>query len=78
MVGGGERYSTKCQTYLFLVGFVCSEMMSADAGPALNYTQPRNKMRDEYSSMDVSSDSAPSNVKELDDNLRPTMDREGK
>ena len=35
-------------------------------------------MREEYSSIDVSSDTQPSAVRELDDNLRPTMDREGK
>ena len=55
----------------------CSEM-STDAGAAFGYTQPAGKMREEYSSIDVSSDTQPSAVRELDDNLRPTMDREGK
>ena len=56
---------------------LCSEM-STDAGPGFGYTQPAGKMREEYSSIDVSSDTQPSAVRELDDNLRPTMDREGK
>ena len=58
--------------YLF-----CSEM-STDAGPGFAYTEPAGKMRDEYSSIDVSSETQPSAVRELDDNLRPTIDREGK
>ena len=52
--------------------------MSTDAGPGFAYTEPAGKMRDEYSSIDVSSETQPSAVRELDDNLRPTIDREGK
>lgn len=47
-----------------------------DDSTVRTYSSPREeKMREVYSSMDVS-DSKPQNVKELDDSFRPTIDRD--
>ncbi|KAK7097185.1 OCIA domain-containing protein 1-like isoform X1 [Littorina saxatilis] len=58
---------------------VYTSELSSDAGPEMGFIQSKPRMREEYSSMDsmsASGDSRTGNIKELDDNQRPSMDRE--
>ena len=57
--------------------FILTREMSPGVGTSPDAME-MEKMRDSYSSIDLSSDSRSSAaMKELDDNLRPSLDREG-
>jgi hypothetical protein len=56
---------------------------NSDAGPETaqdsGFAPRSSKLREEYSALDFSADNSPCNVKELDDSMRPSLDRgEGK